>query len=130
MTPNYVCALITPGEDLLYAFSQEKANEQNAWRWCFPMEKLQDGEDEKSALERLLRSRLSLEYTFLESLEARTHEDISCLPCVCRVRASKGFTLGSYRACRMDKAGTLLTLSWEEPFEQMVKDFQARLANI
>ena len=145
-------ASATPGDDLLYAFSLERGSwvfpiesvggnevEESAAltlsEHTHSLSSLGTGpcpdkeaparsaHSVRAAVERLLRTRFSLEYTLEGIMEEVLHNDTIYIPCVCILHGSAGFTLENYRACRLDRSDTLLTLPWEEPFGKILANY-------
>jgi hypothetical protein len=127
MQDNWACAVITPGEGLAYAFLAEgrAANTSNtiSGPWCFPVERVREGEEASAALHRLLHDRFSLGYSHARPLTPREHNGQNYFPFVCALAGSRDFRLDGYLAIRLDTAEHLRALPWDEPFGKILEDF-------
>jgi len=133
MTQDYVCALIAPEGRMVYAFLPEPENlpkigSREAIRtgsWAFPTLNLFEGEEPNEGLSRLLRDRLSINYSIVRSLTPRESGEKRFFPFVCAPRGGENFSLRLYLACKLDEAEKLLKLPWEAPFDKMLEEFSA-----
>lgn len=124
---NIAAAIITPGEDFVYAFLREQASgaepDLNASAWCFPTCPVSEGEDAGRTIYELLSERYYLDCAVVKSMSPCGFGHDIYLPFVCALQGSRGLQLEGYAAIKLDRAENLMTLHFEKPFDLMLEEF-------
>ncbi|MDR2734511.1 MAG: hypothetical protein LBC99_07710 [Spirochaetota bacterium] len=120
-------AIITPGEDFIYAFLREQNSgsepDISAGAWCFPTCPIHTGDEGHKALYELLIEHYYLDCSITKSLSPCGFGQDIYFPYICALQESRGLQLEGFAAIKLDRAENLMSLHFEKPFDLMLEEF-------
>jgi len=124
---QFAAAIITPGEDFVYAFLREQASgaepDISASAWCFPTCPVPEGEEGGRRIYELLSERYYLDCSIVKSMSPCGFGQDIYFPYVCALQGSRGLQLEGYAAIKLDRVENLMSLPFQKPFDLMLEEF-------